>query len=341
MKHKIDLWYPFPKDQHHDQDPNAKLLNIVFAGGTFGNFLRYFLERFSTKTPNISRDPFTDIGTSHVFKNEEFSGLIQRYHATFINVNEGQTGLPVCLITPSTKKHYLYLKKAQWFRGDDRKISPDDLWKKAIGEMPERIKGYALSITRLYDIKNMGHFSWIPKFIVRDWYKLEFLSDLRDTYNYQWFESLKSHKFLEQQKVYHLDLETFFDWNSFVRNITELDRVFKLELDFDRHEDMKALFDKGLELDSIRKECNLAELVVEHGADKLLNDLDVSTEAFIYAETEKANDFIQMPLTNRFFRDTAELKQFVEHYPNHYKAMNPNMPKFNGIANPYYLKKDK
>ena len=72
-----------------------------------------------------------------------------------------------------------------------------------------------------------------------------------------------------------------------------------------------------------------------------MNALDVSTEGFIYAEMEKANDFIQMPLTNRFFRDTDEMKQFIDYYPEHYKAMNPNMPKFNGIPNPYYLDKDK
>ena len=104
---------------------------------------------------------------------------------------------------------------------------------------------------------------------------------------------------------------------------------------------MKSLFQKGLELDVIRKECNLVESVLEHKNDESLTDLDVSTEGFIYAEIEKANDFIQMPLTNRFFRDSGEIEQFIEHYPEHYKAMNPNMPNFNGIPNPYYLKKDK
>ena len=104
---------------------------------------------------------------------------------------------------------------------------------------------------------------------------------------------------------------------------------------------MKSIFDKGLALDRHRQECNMVEEMLDGRFEGQLSGLDVSSEAYIYAEMEKRNDFIQMPLTNRFFRDTAELEQFVEHYPNHYKAMNPNMPKFNGIANPYYLKKDK
>ena len=345
MKYDIDLFgtnLGCSLDERWDQDQNAKLLNIVFQGGTFGNFLRYFLERFSTKTPNITLDPFTDTGTSHLLKNKKFSGLIQKYHPSFINDNKGNTNLPVCLITPSTGKHYLYLKKAQWFRPGDYKISPDDLWNKAIGEMPKSIANKVKEIIKVYDIKDTAHFSWIPKFIVRDWYKLEFLQDLEDTHNYQWFNTYKTHPFWEGQKMFHLDLETFFDWDTFVENITELSDMFRLDLDFDRQAEMKEIFDRGLSLDVVRQESNLVEEVINNSnSDKSLRNLDVATEAFIYAEMEKANDFIQMPLTNRFFRDTEEIRQFVEHYPTHYKAMNPNMPKFNGIPNPYYLDKNK
>jgi len=328
MKHDIDLFYDevYPKDHRWDQDQNAGLLNIVFQGGTFGNFLRYFLEQFSAKTPSIPRLPFTDTGTSHVHEDKDFSGQIQRYHQSFINDNEGNTNLPICLIMPSTRKHYLYLKKAQWFRAADRRISPDDLWNKAVGEMPELLAVKAKEIIKLYDIKDTAHFTWLPKFIVRDWYKLEFLQDLEDTHDYQWFDALKKHPFWEGQKVFHLDLETFFDWDTLVENMTELNDMFDLALDFDRQAEMKEIFDRGLSIDTIRQECNLAEKVIDNSnLDQPLRNLDVSTEAFIYAGLEKADPNIQMPLTNRFFRDSEEIKQFIEHYPNWYRRPNPNI----------------
>jgi hypothetical protein len=53
----------------------------------------------------------------------------------------------------------------------------------------------------------------------------------------------------------------------------------------------------------------------------------VTTEAFIYAELEKRYPNIQMPLTNRFFRDTEEIRQFLEHFPNWYRRTNPNIPR--------------
>lgn len=342
MKYEINLFEPeHPIDYRWDRDKNAKLLNIVYENGTFGNFLKYFLERFSKNTPAMEQYPFTDIGTSHSIRDKHFSGLIQKYHPSFINDNKGETDLPICIIIPSQKKHFLYLKKAQLFRMGDEKIRPDFLWQKAIGEMPGSLKGYVDEILKLYDIKEQAHFSWIPKFLIRDWYKLEFLKNYEDQFHYHWFDAFKSHEFFKKQKTYQLDLESFFDWDIFVQSMAELDDVFKIDLDFDRQKEMKEIFDKGLELDKIRQECNMAEEVIRHGTDFQFNDLDVTTEAYIYAEMEKKNDFIQMPLTNRFFRDTAEIYQFIEHYPNHYKAMNPNMTEFNGKPNPFYLMKGK
>ena len=125
--------------------------------------------------------------------------------------------------------------------------------------------------------------------------------------------------------MFHLDLETFFDWDSFVENITELDDMFGLALDFDRQAEMKEVFDRGLSLDVVRQECNLVEDVLANRSDLRLDQLDVATEAFIYAETEKANPDIQMPLTNRFFRDAEEIRQFIEHFPNWYRRSNPNL----------------
>ena len=318
-------------------DNDTKLLTIVFTGGTFGNFLKFFLDKFSQKTPNIAGDPFTELGTSH--KDIQYSGLIEKEHESFLDKNHILKDMPICVIVPKTEKHFLYLKRSKWFRASDWQHSPDDLWKKAIGEMPEILKDPVNNIIKLYGLKETAHYSWIPKFIVRDWYKLEFLENLEDTFYYQEIELFLEHKFFKDQKVFQLDLETFFDWDTFIENITELDDMFGLSLDYDRKKEMKELFDKGYSLDGIRQECNLAVDVLENGTDSKLNNLDVATEGFIYAQIEKANDYIQTPLVNRFFRDADEIRQFVEHYPNHYKAMNPNMPTFNGIPNPYYLKK--
>jgi len=88
MNHDVELFSDKnfrPDDYRWDLHKNGKLLNILFWGGTFGNFLKYFLERFSTKTPDMTGYPFTDIGTIHTLSKKDFSGLIQAYHQSFIN----------------------------------------------------------------------------------------------------------------------------------------------------------------------------------------------------------------------------------------------------------------
>lgn len=327
MKHDIDLFgEDFPSDRRFKTERIGRLLNIVFHGGTFGNFLRYFLDKFSKSTPEIDEEPFTDIGTGHSTSKIRFSGMIQRYHQNFIIDNEASTNLPVCLITPSTRKHYLYLKKAQWYRPRDSKISPDDLWNKPFNEIEDHAGRKNIdTIMKLYDMKDVTDLSLIPKFIIRDWYKLEFLQELPDTYNYQWFDKYKRHPFFEKQKVFHLDLETFFNWDHFMRNITILNDIFAIELDFRRKAEMKEIFDKGLSLDAIRLECNLVEDVLTNWTDADLDQLDVSSEAFIYSELERANPNILLPLSNNFFKNTKEIKQFIDHFPNWYRRPNPNL----------------
>ena len=152
MKHDIDLW-AVVGPVNSGEDRKAKLLNIVFAGGTFGNFLRYFCDKFSSKTKDINEDPFTISGTSHDVNQKVFSKLIRMYHQNFIRENEGETGLPVCLILPSTKKHFLYLKKAQLFRAGDQKISPNDLWQKPLGEIKKILPDHISAIIKLYQLE--------------------------------------------------------------------------------------------------------------------------------------------------------------------------------------------
>ena len=65
--------------------------------------------------------------------------------------------------------------------------------------------------------------------------------------------------------------------------------------------------------------------------------LDIVEQGYVYAWIEKNNDYIQTPLTRNFFVDTNEILEYIKVYPNHYKAMNPNLAKFNNIDNPFYL----
>ena len=69
--------------------------------------------------------------------------------------------------------------------------------------------------------------------------------------------------------------------------------------------------------------------------------LDIIQQAYVYAQLEKEYDFITMPMTNSFFGTTKDILDYIKLYPEHYKAMNPNLPKFKGIDNPFFLHRQK
>jgi hypothetical protein len=76
---------------------------------------------------------------------------------------------------------------------------------------------------------------------------------------------------------------------------------------------------------------------VKENTDIPVPPLDTIQQAYVYAKLEKQHDFITMPMTETFFKTTKEITDYIKLYPQHYKAMNPNLPKFNNIDNPFFL----
>ena len=330
------------------------VINIIYEGGCFGSFLKFFIDKFSKLTPEINKDPFTSSGTAHGMKKEDFSGRILKMHMSFCDINKGKKDLPVCMILPFQKNKndhaLIYLKSAQLYRcsDNDNLIDIDHLWQqpkdsiKTLSDHPITISivNYKQKICKLYNLPKDT--KYIPKFIVRDWYKKEFLNNLETTYEYKHFDLMKNYPYWKEQNMYHFPLECFFDSQYFMKEMRLMDTHFNLELDFERKQEMGQIFEKHLKLDQHRMKVITAVKLIED-LDKNIDipELDVVAEAYIYAQCEKMFDYVQMPLVNNFFTNTREIIEYAKHYPQHYKAMNPNLPKFNGIDNPYYLYKDK
>jgi len=118
----IDIYTGYPDNYRWDEDKNAKICNIVFLGGTYGNFLKFFIEKFSNLTPDVAIDrAFNEIGTfDNSIQNVKYSGKIQRYHASFINDNINEVGLNICQILP-TKDLVICISRQQCNIGEEIK----------------------------------------------------------------------------------------------------------------------------------------------------------------------------------------------------------------------------
>ncbi len=335
------LYHDNPNNKRWDIFQNSDFLNIIYISGTFGRFFKFYIDKFSLLTPEINYDPFNDMGAVDIEDDEKiYSNKVLSYHASFINDNAEKTDLPICLIAPTTEFGFLFLKISHWFRvvGGPKNL-PDHLWngeKKFNEEMKQTV---IESMIKLYKIRDTNKL--IPKHIVRDWYKLEFL-DYTKSDQVKMFHAFKEHKFFKKQKTFIFKLESFFNFDDFITNLQELDQFHNLKIDFNKKKDMKTIFQKGFNLDKIRVQIKEVKNIISAIEEKRIidiPDLDVSQEGFIYAYLEKQNDFIQMPLCKHFFKTTKDIFDYIDLYPEHYKAMNPNLPTFNGIPNPFHLAK--
>ena len=100
---------------------------------------------------------------------------------------------------------------------------------------------------------------------------------------------------------------------------------------------MYDLFVKNIKQYNTRNRCETIIEALKNGENMDISEIDTVEQAYLSAWIEKNYRFVIVPLTNSFFKNTREILMWLEWYPQHYKAMNPNLPTFNGIPNPFYL----
>ena len=305
------------------------MINIAFQGGTHGNFLRYFLDRFSSLTPEIVEEPFTKTGGSH--KNIKYSAIFNRYHPNdqspyFENVDQQH------ILITIDQDDLLFLQRIIHKRTGDFNI---DLTKDTIKLTSEYIKYYNV-YPRFYKIymKKISETVEIPRYILRDFLKLNFL-DL----SYDGF-ILKQNKYIKElpKQVLFFPVSAFWNEDKFFKEIEILNKKLNLKLILDKKSKyIFTSFQNNIKEFSTKNRC--ADIIdcLKYKKYYDLSVIDIVEQAYIAAWIEQNYKFITIPNTNYFFQNTIEIQDWIEWYPQHYKAMNPNLPTFNNIPNPFYL----
>ena len=133
-------------------------------------------------------------------------------------------------------------------------------------------------------------------------------------------------------------VSAFWNENLFREKIREVSDLFSLEV----AEIDKDVYDAFIDrLPWIKTKDRVKEIIkcIVNKTHMNIDNIDTVEQAYISAWIEQNNDFVNVPYTNQFFKTTTEIQFWLAHYPQHYKAMNPNLPTFNGIPNPFHLAK--
>lgn len=304
----------------------SRIVNIAFQGGTHGNFLRYCIDRFSRKTPKIEGTPFSENNTSH--KKLNYSDSVYHYHPSekapfFTNSDE-----PHILITVDVED-LVFLERWVTIRAGDFNIDTDydKVWlsRKFLDHFPWKKKlekYYKLDLSK----------KPAPRYVIRDFYKLTFLDSNKNGF-------IEFNKLLLENKpknTFCFPVSNFWDSQSFKIILQKLDETFNLELDLSDLEIHDTFLSKVNHISTRHRSLEVIE-AIKNKKDIDISNLDTVEQAYISAWIENNNRFILVPQSNSFFTTTGEINEWLETYPEHYKAMNPNLPTFNGIPNPFHL----
>ena len=304
------------------------LLTVIGQPGLHHNFLRYIIDRTSGLSPDIEQLPFMNTGTSHSM-DVKYSDLFKVIQSR--PVDSSDHGPFVCM----DGDDILYWHRASLSRVDDKDVDLRNYenfanWQKWNNHHVEKIKS---------DYK-ISEIDVIPKFILRDSFKKGFLDLKKNGLYLENIEKIDSCKNGSgSTKTYLFPVTAFFSEQSFLKQLADLSKAFDLKMDLSN---MPAVYKMFYENNKILQTHTLPHKVLNAVKDHKYTNipkLDIIQEAYIYAILEKETDFINMPLVDNFFENTGEIINYIKYFPEHYKAMNPNLPTFNGIPNPYYLAK--
>ena len=307
---------------------------IFNSSGCHGHYLTYLVDRFSRRTPHIHDLPFNKIGNSHDEIN--YSGFSKLVDTWFHEKNKTLQNTNIIQILYSND--ILYYERVAMARAGDADRNIHDLHKD-ISFIKSWNNEFYNKIHNLYSVTE----DKVPKWLLRDAFKMGWL----DETNHGCFVSSKKQlEWTEQNlstsnNVHYTQVDVFFSVESLKEELLALDKKFDLDLDLkDLYSVHEQFVDKNLVLKT-HKHTDTVLNAVKENRNIIIPALDIIQQAYVYAKLEMQNDFITMPMTDTFFSTTQEIIDYIKMYPEHYKAMNPNLPKFNGIDNPFFLHRQK
>ena len=305
----------------------SNLVNVAFQGGSHGNYLRFCIDKFSTLTPDFVGPPFTENHTSHV--DLDYSGKVNCYHPLIEEPFFKNTEEPHILITIQ-KEDLLFLDRWVTMRAGDFKV---DVSKDLVNTHDKFLSNFPWTdkFKKYYNIDLTKHRA--PKFLLRDFYKLSFLDPDKNGF-------IMLDKVLRENKpanTFEFPVSSFWDKDKFIRVLEKMNNVLNLKIDINRCLTTHDLFLNRLNfMDTKHRAVDVTE-AIQNKQNMDIKNLDTVEQAYVSAWIEKNHKFVIVPQCDNFFHTTNEIIDWLKYYPQHYKAMNPNLPTFNNIPNPFHL----
>ena len=294
-------------------------IQVIYAPGTFGNTVRWMFDRFTEGSKFKDEDsPWDEHKRAH--KQFDEAGCNVKFRRGHQLPDEGSSPDPSAnkVVISFKMGDLLFAERCGFYRNIG--YENDDI----------RYESIISNADESFVKETFG--SGTSKLIAKELMKIQF----HDIRKHTWWNSMN--KFLKDKNHHRFDVYSLWDKNLLTIELTKVSERYKLNLNID----------EKIIHNVVEKIKNSYPVVTRNRAYQVLdavnskknidcNDLDIIEQAFIEVELEKIHDCIIFPYGVNWFKDTDQINQFLDTYPTYLKHMNPRLPWYNNIKNPFYL----
>jgi hypothetical protein len=303
-------------------EPDKKI-QIIYAPGTFGHLLRWILDRFSPdcRFQHIN-DPWDENNRVHErhekkLYNKKFIRSHQvRYDSLSLSVSPDAEKI----IITFNKDELLFVERCSFYRNPGNENEQR--------RYQNIISNSTNTVLSLFDLKQTVN----SKMVAKEISKIQ----LHDHENHSWWNTML--QFISHPNHQHFTIDAFFNNELFVSQLEKVDKRFKLDLQIDK-KIIESIVNRINQMYVVQTK-NRAQKVLDAIKNKENVDcsqLDILEQAWIEVILEKQHDSLIFPYGTNWFENTDQINEFLDTYPSYLKHMNPRLPWYNNIKNPFYL----
>ena len=307
-------------------------IQILYCGGMFGNLFRFLLDRsLPTSKLKTITDPFTKennlhckfewsdkFSNSHQLSFEDYPYLLERYPELKKETRQPDSAAKKILIIFKDADE-IFAHRCGYYR------TP-----LLLNNCKNKIEEIILCAEQKFVIESFSN-NHTSKMVAKELKKIEFHADQN-----LWMKEYK--KFKKDVSVYQFNIRCLLNKDILGQELYKISKHFNLKLEIDENF-LESIVNKVILIEPVPTidRCNYVLEAINNKKNIPCDDLDILEQAWIEVLLEKKYDSLLFPFGTNWFSNTDQINEFIHRYPSYLKHMNPRLPWYNNIKNPFYL----